>query len=65
MSTTTLLWIGIVLSILTLVATLVLGIMILKAVTKLVSFVISLPVKAVKGIVNTAKGAKSVKTSKK
>lgn len=65
MSTTTLLWIGIVLSILSLVATITFGILILKGITKLVTFVISLPVKAVKGIVSTAKGAKSVKTSKR
>lgn len=64
MTTNTLLWIGIVLSLLTFIATLVLGILILKLLYKIVKMIVTAPVKMVKGISSGIKNSKSKKSNK-
>lgn len=64
MTTNTLLWIGIVLSLLTFIATVVLGILILKLLYKIVKMIVTAPVKMVKGISSGIKNSKSKKSNK-
>lgn len=64
MTTNTLLWIGIILSLLTFIATVVLGILILKLLYKIVKMIVTAPVKMVKGISSGIKNSKSKKSNK-
>lgn len=58
MTTNTLLWIGIALSLLTFIATVVIGILVLKLLYKIVKMIVTAPVKMVKGITSGIKSNK-------